>query len=690
MADKVVLRGALPGLKPEDARRVGLYLVRGSEVLSSGRVGAGGEVQLSVSREVLSRKSAYGVELVIGPAGTGGSVPSVPNLQRIPLEARRWEKADEVELPLQRIRLTEKILNAWWEWCLWYCVTGTLVGKDGCPVPGADVTVYNVSWDPWAWPKKTPVATATTDATGRFSACFAWCKCPFCWPCWPCYPTWWLCWPWWWEWDILHVIEQIEKAKLVVPPIPGPGPGPVEARAAVLPMARPATADLMSGQAFALSQREGQTGPDPSRTALIHTKLANPAIRSIFPWWWWCCDDPNIVFSATQAGSLVLDENPWADTRWCLANDSSVTLIASPTALTTCSAPLPATGFVWTRVGETTVNNISGGYANGTPGTDYSDLAFAGTLDIYGEFAAASNVSYYQIDAAQWAGPTFDPSRGGTPPAGGSGVPLSVDLYNTVIILHSDGTVTFASVKMGPFSQGGLSNLYATQQQRQSGAAIPSLPPFPTLAATDTVVWAYNGRRIYAQASSLIAGVSAGAVSMSVTGYDAAFVLIALPPNADDTLTLTIDAQPLTTTRINSLHAFTAGGTEVFPSTADTACPAYNIGLGGHVEINVTVQDNNAHIFEYDVEVDYGHGTTGATTPGLRGYRQPGPYPPAPYEAPDVTQKAFGGGTETFSYTPAVNCCYDFRLNVGKRVTDGTYYPGLYTADFWTATINVS
>ena len=39
-------------------------------------------------------------------------------------------------------------------------------------------------------------------------------------------------------------------------------------------------------------------------------KLANPAIRRIFPWWWWCCDDPNICFTVTQGGNTVLNEDP--------------------------------------------------------------------------------------------------------------------------------------------------------------------------------------------------------------------------------------------------------------------------------------------------------------------------------------------------------------------------------------------
>jgi hypothetical protein len=294
-------------------------------------------------------------------------------------------------------------------------------------------------------------------------------------------------------------------------------------------------------------------------------------------------------------------------------------------------------------------------------------------------------VAYYQVDAGQWAG---DPSRGGTPPAPGAVAPISSDLYNRALVIHAGGGVNWYTVKMGPFSSGGLTNLYATQQQRPS---VPAglLPPFPALSPTDTLVWVYDGRKVDAQAASLIGGAASGAVTLTVTGYDAAFNPVALAANADDALTLTVDSAPITTAVIDALRAYTAANVQVTTTTGD-ACPAYDIGPGGHVEIDVTVSDGQGHIFEYEVEADFGHASVGSTTPGLRGYRQPGPYPALPYQAPDLSQKSFAGGTETIRYWPAVDCCYDFRLSVGKRVTDGTVYPTNYTADFQTVTIRVS
>jgi hypothetical protein len=680
-SDRIALTGSIDGLAAEDARRLAVYVVRCERVLAAAALDESGRVRFAVSRQAVEAPSAYALELVVGPGPAGQRLPSVSGLRRLALDEKAvLAAATSYELPLRELQLSAEVLHAWWLWCAWYCVSGTLVGQNGCPVPGAEVTVYNVHWSGFDWLGKSALATVTTDANGRFTACFPWCRCPWC--CWPCWPIWWECWPWWWEWDILHVIDQIE-AQPQVGPI---GPGPLAA-AAGPGLQRPEGRSLLLGQGFA-SRRAATTAfaPDPARTATIRRKLNDARIRALFPWWWWCCDLPNILFSAVQGGNVVLDESPWTNTRWCLANDSSVTLVAGTQALTVCPGQCPpAHGFVWTRVGATAVNAIHGGYADGVASSDSSDMAFAGTLDIYGEFANASNVAYYQVEAGQWAG---DPSRGGTPPAPGTAAPISSDLINTALVLHPGGGVSWYQVKMGPFSSGLLTNLYATQEQRP---AVPAalLPPFPALGAGDTLVWVYDGRKVDAQAVALVGGAASGAVTLTVTGYDVAFSPVALPHNVDDSLTLTADSAAITTARIDAVRAYTAANVEVAVTTGD-ACPAYDIGPGGHVEIDVTAFDAQGHIFEYEVEADFGHGSVGSTTPGLRGYRQPGPYPALPYQAPDVSQKSFSGGTETIRFQPTVDCCYDFRLIVGKRVTDGTVYPSNYTADFQTVSIKVS
>lgn len=676
LTQRINLVGKLAGIKQDDARRIAVYLVRGNEVLAHTNVQDDGSVRLSFPRQALEKASAYGLEAVVGPAGSEQSLEHISNLQRVPLDLEQVRKAEsEFQLPLDKVELKEEILKIWWFWCSWYCISGIVVGPDGCPVPFADVTAYNVVYTSNGF-TKTPRATVTADINGHFDACFIWCHCHFC--CWPCWPIWWLCWPWWWEFDILRVIEEIESR---VAPAPLNPVARIATQSSFV-LNRPAARDLMVGQGFAFArQADANFAPDPARTALIQSKFSNASIRALFPWWWWCCDDPNIVFSVSQGSNTVLDEDPAVDTRWCLEDCSTVTLVANSNAITACPGePKPREGFVWTRVGNTSVANIHGGYADGFPGSDSSDMAFTSELRLYGEFASGSSVAYYQVNAGQWSG---DPSRGGTAP--GSNTPIALPLYNTAVILNGP-VASFVPVKMGPFNANGLTNLYATQEQRPS---VPAglLPPLP---AGTLVAWGYNGLKVDTNASNLLTGGNTGAVDLTMTGYDASFALLSLPSNTDDTLTLEIDTTPITTATINSLSAFTSGNIPVLPTESGN-CPSYNIGPGGYIVLNVTVQDVNGHLFEYVVTPDYGSGSLGTTSPGPRGYSEsPGLFPGGYAGPPDPALKSFEGGTENITYYPPENCCYDFRLDVGKRVTNGEFYPSLYTATFQTASINVS
>jgi hypothetical protein len=258
-----------------------------------------------------------------------------------------------------------------------------------------------------------------------------------------------------------------------------------------------------------------------------------------------------------------------------------------------------------------------------------------------------------------------------------------------VIIWHKTTTnaVTFDSVKMGPFNHGGLNGLYATQEQRDSAPA-----PWPALPAHnpgDVVVWAYNGRKVNADASSLIGGANSGGVTLSVTAFDNAFSPIALIANPDDHLTLEVDdSGAVTTGHINSVRVFNPDNTEVF-STGTGNCPAYQIHEGGYVVLNVTVKDDNEHIGFYLISPEFGHATIGTTSPGERAYQPPAVFPGLPYKAPNTALKSFGGGTEDIHFYPTESCCYDFRLYVWKRVTNGSDSPSEYTADFWTVLIKI-
>ncbi len=635
------LSGKIPKLKDSDAKRLAAYLLRGNDVVAQAPLQGDGSFRITLPRTALASKSAYALRVAIAPAGAGDHLEHVPNVQQVPINRAELEKSEkDFVVPVERLAISDAILKIWWRWCRQYCITGVVIGPNGCPVPAADVTVYSVGYTGSGY-SKVPRVTVTTGTDGTFTACFEWCVCPFCF-CWPCWPFWWDCFPWWWEYDILHVIRAIEQR----PPIPGPGP--VETRTGNVNLFRPQGNALVRGQGFPEAFKAGIV-PDESRTALIKSKLKQASIRAIFPWWWWCCDDPNIVFSVSQGGTLLLDENPATDTRWCFEDGSSVTLTTNNQAITACSpGPIVESGFAWTRVGSVLVDHIDQGYAEWWGG-DSNDAAFAGSLDIYGGFAPGTPVACYQVEAGQWTG---NPARGGTAP--GSSSPISADLYNYVFIFDGTATLVFAGwIKMGPFTGGAVPNLYATEEARQSGPTPPGLSAFPAVPAGGFVLWAYRERKVYAASSALIGGNPSGSVDLTLVGYDTGFNPVALTPD--------------------------------LTGTGD--CPAYDIGPGGYVQVNVTVSDANGHLDEYNVSAEHGHGHTDLVTPpGTRGYVT---NPLVSFGDPNYAQKSWIGGSEVMTYYPPVDCCYEFRIRASKRATDGYSGPSLSDYDFQTISLKV-
>jgi len=142
---------------------------------------------------------------------------------------------------------------------------------------------------------------------------------------------------------------------------------------------------------------------------------------------------------------------------------------------------------------------------------------------------------------------------------------------------------------------------------------------------------------------------------------------------------------------INAVTAYKSDNTLApLESSATTDCPAYVIGAGGYVTIDVTVSDVNGHIFEYEVDAEWGHGHSATVTPpSTRGYQvNSAPFVSLP--PPNPAQKSFTGGSEVMTYYPPTNCCYEFRIRAGKRVTQGYTYPGLGDYDFQTISLKLS
>jgi hypothetical protein len=240
---------------------------------------------------------------------------------------------------------------------------------------------------------------------------------------------------------------------------------------------------------------------------------------------------------------------------------------------------------------------------------------------------------------------------------------------------------------MGPFTSGGVPNLYSTQEARQTAPTGTGLDPFPAVPAGGFYLWAYEGRKVYTNASNLIGGANVGATDLTLLGYDSSANPVALSP--DTLLTLTIDNQGITTAHINSIQAFLSPGVPaVLTGTGD--CPAYDLGVAGFVTIDMTVADANGHLEGYELDAEWGHGHTAAVPPTPRNYNVAAIFPPLPYQSPDHVQRSFGGGNEKFDYRPPTSCCYEFRIRAGKRVTDGYSGPGWADYDFQTISLKVS
>ena len=711
--------GKLPALNSKNLNRLSVFLVQGNTILSEAPVTPSGSFQFHVAPHLASES---GVFAVLGPKGLDSqSLASHTDLPRIALSSVKRHERGGISLDFAHLKISDELINPWWIWCREYTVSGTLETATGCPM-GAQVTVYNVT-SGVSGLVETPIVTVPTDVNGNFTATFNWCS-RLCW--WPCWPIWWQCWPWWWELDILAVIENVERGLQVQ----SAGTATIKS-SRIAPMRQPSGADLMTGVGFAASRAGAQLQPDNTRTALIASKFADARIREIFPWWWWCCDNPNIVFSATQGATTVLNEDPNTSTRWCFPSGQTVSLTGNSQSLGAC--PVTQTGdnaFAWTSVGGeppywALVENISMGYADGTPGSAASNMAFAGSLNLNGAFSG--DLAFYQVLAGQWGGSNPNPARGGSAPVTSQPVSLPTKLVNYVSIWRdATKTVEVDAVVLGPCSFNGHDNLYMTPSQRPNAPAAVSaqIGNFPTVALPDFVIgWAAPDLVLTVPAADLISPAVAGGVSLSVNPFD----ITGNPPatfDSGDPLTLMIDTTGLSAATIDWVAVYNADGTPALKTAASsTACPAYQITTpgGGYVLLHATVSDDpNGHLYEYQIQTQYGDGLYLWATPYDRdyaqapssftspsgtqlygvdaGYEKPNnlPLPPPapslpPYLAAAPSNWFFGGGGDTFQLTITESCCYDFQLWVGKRVTDGqTFVCTWGNPTFQTVNITVS
>jgi hypothetical protein len=709
-AGLVAVTGKLPALSSKNLKRLSVFLTQGRTILGESALNASGAFQIHVAPQLASDPTVF---VVLGPKGLDSqSLADHADLPRVALSASRKLESGGVQADFSGLNISDKLIDPWWIWCREYTVSGTLQTGAGCPI-GAEVTVYNVT-SSVSGLVESSIVTVPTDPNGNFTATFNWCSDRFCW--WPCWPVWWYCWPWWWELDILAVIENLERT------LPAQTGGTANlALVLAAPLRQPHTADLMTGVGFAASRVGAELKPDSARTALIASKFANPALREIFPWWWWCCENPNIVFSASQGATVILNEDPNTSTRWCFASGQTVSLTGNNQSVGACQVQTGGPcGFAWSSVGDepggVLVDNISMGYADGTASGACSNIAFNGSLNLNGVFGGDC-IAFYQVLAGQWQGGSGtlatagNPARGGTAPT--IAQPLSVQLVDTITIWNGL-TSTQATVVLGPCSFNGIDNLYMTRSQRQNPpAGVTGLPPFPTIPPGALWGWNAPDLALTVPAADLVSPATTGGVNLCFVPYDITGTQLPTttePCTIGPHLTLVIDTTPLTTATIDWSRSgvYNADNTPATP-TMTGACPAYQMKAGGgYVLIHTTVTDDAAHLCQYQIVVQYGDGTlppavpvpvdrdysqpvssfsaastpppygvdAGYGTPNNQPLPPPAPQVPAPLPGQQFLAAAPGnwtyvGGGDTFYIPITTSCCYDLQLLVGKRTTDG-------------------
>lgn len=338
------------------------------------------------------------VTIAVGPEATSAADLFVRNTPTVTVRPVRGGK--ERAYPVDPIIIPFPIWEWWWRWCRTFTITGHVYGTDGNPVPGAQVTAFDVEWF-WWWSSASQVGAGVTDATGYFSIEFTWC-------------CGWLPWYWWelraWRLDPI-LVEKINPILQLSPNLRVSKPDP----------------------RLSLSFSDFNPQPDPpGRTAATRTvasvntlgPTALPALREkllvslpvvpeferyrLWPWYpwapWFDCD-PNIIFRATQAcgglTNVIIDETVW-DARWDIPTNLDVTLTANDEACTLPPQPGQPEGdcFLFTIACDVPASDIGltcdtllGGLAD--PGG--LDRPFTGVVSIWGQFGSSAKADYYGV-----------------------------------------------------------------------------------------------------------------------------------------------------------------------------------------------------------------------------------------------------------------------------------------------------
>lgn len=311
------------------------------------------------------------------------------------------------------------------------------------------------------------------------------------------------------------------------------------------------------------------------------------------------------------------------------------------------SIPHPAGNtFVFTRVGKIELTEIdAAGFANVSPAASsalkiplYEDAPFGGDLFLFGAFSAAfyptsgSGAYCYKIEA--------------------DGTPITDPLHKVRYTVNTTtGTVTADRIKVGPVTVGLVSDCYRLTPVSDVGAspAEQVFWSFPDLLA----LWPTAG----------LSGPRTLTARLYRTIFPCAGCQQILAPNANDSLTVHLDGQPITL-RFDEIEQRSSGGvTQVDLLT--NACDIVQLSGGRQFFLRFTAHHPGGFLREYRLRRIANDGAAAVWASGTYTPAMGGTFEGTPVGGTEITKLSADFGTP---------CAYRFILHAVARTTDGYHY----------------
>ncbi len=622
------------------------------------------------------------LEIAVGPANASDEDIFRLRTLTASVSPQQWDK--EKVLTLASIAITPMFWRWWWIWCREFTITGQVVCADGSPVPGAEVSAYDVDfW--WWWSSISQVGSpAVTDANGNFSINFRWC-CGW--------------WPWWW-WEVRYwrldpvLVEKIYPLLKLHPELNLREPSPTPTLDLVSLKPQASRTGGLSKPTMAASQALSPELISNSREKLM---AALPYVQEferlrIWPWvcWfpWFDCA-PDIIFKVTQncggaMNKVIVDENIF-QTRWDIPTNLDVTLTANQDAccIPTNPPPPPGNCVLMTEVCQIPVIEIGGNAGVAGPvGFAYPndrDRPFSETIVLYGQFGTTAQADYYSVQYSPHGAAAWNP----VPPAAVQGFSR----------LYFDATMPWPNVWFyAPFPS--VTGVYESRQHYES-----THPGAPWGSPTGRS-WVGDADEL---ASIATAGFFAdGAYDFQIIGYKAlgtggpdlttGKVLDGCgeEPNANNQVVVWLDNRtasfPPDTVHVNTTEPDCGITTVRIGASTVLPCGAQPLQAGTPLEVDFFVSDPDGHLDSYSLTVKYGLNSEknllNAADVGSFSYTAGAGVSVGPdysnavsasINPPESAARPFwGGGNITLHIDDAskvfpVTCCYLIELTVWKR-----------------------